>query len=249
MHPSAAWFGSATVAICLSTQPLHAQTQQQQDRIDRVSRLIVTAPLCRGLGMAVDSDLPAKVAAGFKAETAKWGVPSGRLEQLAAASADRQGKLFAQDLDTEEANAKSAAQLRKLSTILLGYGRTCVEATSDPLFSASIQKPAGFDLQVAATKFADSMLEDGGLASWQTPVIQARGDLMMVAGTCRAVIGKARSDALFAEFGRSDDARTRDYYLKSFDIGLDDTDRQFNLAQCNRMINGFRGRIARGGIR
>lgn len=249
MQPSAAWLGSAAIATCLMIQPLRAQTQQQQDRIDRVSRLLVTAPLCRGMGMTVDPDLPAKVTAGFKAETVEWGMPSGRLEQLAAASADRQGKLFAQDLDTEAANAKSAAQLRKLSTILLSYGRTCVEATSDPLFSAVIKKPAGFDVEAAATTFADSMLEDGGLASWQTPAVQARGDLMMVAGTCRRVIGKARSDALVAEFGKSDDARTRDYYLKSFDIGLDDTDRTFSLAQCNRMISGFRAKIAKVGVR
>jgi hypothetical protein len=119
MHHSSAWLGSAALGIGLISQSLHAQTQQQQDRIDRVSRLIVIAPLCRSMGITVDPDLPAKVAAGFRAETAEWGMLSGRLDQLAAASADRQGKLFAQDLDTEAANAKSATQLQKLSTILL----------------------------------------------------------------------------------------------------------------------------------
>jgi hypothetical protein len=241
----AAWLVSGVLAIGLISQPLRAQTQQQQDRIDRVSRLVVTAPLCASMGITVDPDLPTKVAAGLKAEAAEWGMPSGRLDQLAAASADRQSKLFVQDLDTEAANAKSSAQLQKLSTILLSYGHTCVEATNDPLFSAVMQKPTGFDVERAATKFADTMLEDGGLASWQTTAIQAHGDLMMIAGTCRTVIGKARSDALVAEFGKSGDARTRDYYLKSFDTGLDDADRTFSLAQCNRMISGLRARIAR----
>ncbi|TCP94447.1 hypothetical protein C8J42_101913 [Sphingomonas sp. PP-CE-1A-559] len=249
MRYSAASLVSVALAIGLISQSLRAQTQEQQDRIDRVSRLVVTAPLCRSMGITVDPDLPAKVAAGLKAETAAWGMPSGRIDQLAAASADRQGKLFAQDLDTEAANAKSAAQLQKLSTILLSYGRTCVEATSDPLFSTVMQKPAGFDVKAAATKFADSMLEDGGLASWQTPAIRARGDMMMSAGICRKRIGKERSDALVAEFGRSEDIRTRDYYLKSFDIGLNDTELNFTSAQCSRLIARNRAEIAKVGTK
>lgn len=73
------------------------------------------------------------------------------------------------------------------------------------------------------------MLELGGLASWQTPRIQARGDLMMLAGTCRSKIGAARSDALVQEFGQSDDPRVRDYYSKSFDEGLADFDDHFDI--------------------
>ncbi|WP_132733921.1 hypothetical protein [Sphingomonas sp. PP-F2F-A104-K0414] len=193
--------------------------------------------------MTIDRDLPAKVAEAFKAETTGWGIDPQKIEQLAAESSDRQTKLFLQDLGAEADNAKSEKQLRNLGTVLLGYARTCVEATEDLIFSKVIVKPLGFTPEGAATKSADSMLEDGGLASWQTPAIQARGSMMMIAGTCRSVIGKARSDALVSEFGKSQDARARGYYLKSFDIGLDDAEMKLDLAQCNRAIRGFRADI------
>lgn len=80
------------------------------------------------------------------------------------------------------------------------------------------------------------MLEAGGLASWQTPDIQARGDMMMLAGVCRAQIGATRSDALVRQYGQTDDARVRGYYRGSFDSGLADTELTFTLAQCNRAI-------------
>lgn len=245
MHPSAAWFASATFAIGLIIQPVRAQTQQQQDRIDRVSRLVVTAPLCGRLGMTIDPDLPAKVAAAFKDETSAWGMDQHQLDQLAAESSDRQTKLFLRDLGAESDNAKSEAQLRNLRSVLLSYAHTCVEATEDPIFSKVVTKPTGFSADAAATMSADSMLEDGGLASWQTPAIQARGGMMMIAGTCRSVIGKARSDALVSEYGKSEDPRARKYYLKSFDIGLDDTESKFSLVQCNRAIASYRADIAK----
>lgn len=236
---------STVITAGLLSSPAIAQTQAQQDRIDRVSRLVVTAPMCERLGMTVDPDLPARVAEAFKKETASWGLGPQRVDQLAAESADRQTKVFNQDLENASTSAKTNTQLRNLRTVLLGYARTCVEATEDPIFANAISKPAGFTAEAAATKSTDSMLEDGGLASWQTPAIQARGSLMMLAGTCRSVIGKARSDALVSQYGRSEDPRTRGYYMKSFDLGLDDTAMKFDLAQCNRAILGFKADVAK----
>ena len=96
------------------------------------------------------------------------------------------------DLDTAAASAKTSQQLRGIRAILLGYGHTCMEATTDPIFSKVIAAPPGYDLNNAVTLEADSILEAGGLASWQTPAVQARGDMMMLAGTCRSQIGAAR---------------------------------------------------------
>lgn len=196
MRQSVARMTFAAFTACLFGSTAHAQTQAQQGRIDRVSRLVVTAPMCERLGMSIQPDLPLRVAEAFKEETSGWALGPQKVEQLAAESSDRQTKVFSQDLEAAAGSAKTEAQLRNLRTVLLGYARTCVEATEDPVFAKVISKPAGFTAEAAATKAADSMLEDGGLASWQTPAIQARGSIMMLAGTCRSVIGKARSDAL-----------------------------------------------------
>lgn len=122
-----------------------------------------------------------------------------------------------------------------------------MEAIRDPVFSQVITIPPGYDLNNAVTAFSDSMLEAGGLASWQTPTIQARGDMMVLAGACRAQIGAARSDALVSQFGQTDDARVRGYYRQAFCLGLDDTELNFTLAQCARAITNQRNEIAATG--
>jgi hypothetical protein len=229
--------------------PATAQTQVQQDRIDQVSRFVITAPLCERLGMTLDPALPDTVEAAFRTETSGWAVDRVVIDQLKAASLNRQSTVFQMDLDAVIGAAKSEAQLRQIRTKLVSYGRSCVSAARDTIFSKVIHAPPTFDVESAVTAFADSLLEDGGLASWQTPAIRARGQIMMAAGTCRRKVGKARSDALVAEFGKSDDPRARNYYLKSFDLGLEDTDASFSLAQCNRLITRSRADVVKAGSR
>lgn len=224
----------------LGSLPVHAQTQAQQDRLDKVSRYVVTAPMCQRLGMRIDPDLPLKVEAGTTSETSGWAIDPAVLSRLKSESLSRQGAILRADLEAAAAGAKTDAQLRNIRNILIGYGRTCVAATTDPMFSTFIVAPAGYDLDRAVTAAADEMLEAGGLASWQTPRIQARGDLMMLAGSCRSRIGAARSDAIVAEFGRSEDTRVRAYYARSFDEGLADPSAISTLAGCNRAIAAYR---------
>ena len=54
------------VALCsINSAPAFAQSQAQQDRINRVAQLIVTAPVCQRLGMTVDLEIGTKVEAAF----------------------------------------------------------------------------------------------------------------------------------------------------------------------------------------
>ena len=233
----------AIVALAVSS-PISAgaQTQAQQDRLDRVGQFVVISPICEKLGMKVDPDLPKMAEAGLASETSSWPIAAETIERLKQEAVARQGRIFSTDLDAASAGAKTDAQLRGVKDILLGYGRVCMAATVDPIFSSLIAAPAGYNLDGAATTLADTMLERGGLASWQTPQIQARGDLMMLAGTCRAKIGAARSDALTKQYGQSDDPRVRNYYSRSFDEGLADPGMIETLAGCNRAILASRAK-------
>lgn len=235
---------AAVIAVLLCTTPqAYAQTQAQQDRLNRVAQFVVTAPMCEKLGMTLATDLPRKAEAAFRAETATWTVDAARLDRLKGQATARQDAILKTDLEAAANGAKTEAQLRAVKGILLGYGRTCMAATTDPLFSALIVPPPGYDLDRATTEVADSLLQGGGLASWQTPQIQARGDLMMIAGTCRSKIGAARSDALVKAFGQSDDPRVRDYYSRAFDEGLSDPSTIPTLAGCDRAIANYRAMI------
>ena len=77
------WIGAAALMGGTLAAPAMAQTQAQQDRIERVSRFVVTAPMCDRLGLTVDPELPSKVEAAFKAETSAWSVDPGTLERVA----------------------------------------------------------------------------------------------------------------------------------------------------------------------
>jgi len=226
----------AVALWAIAPAPAFAQSQAQQDRIDRVAQLIVTAPMCQRLGMTVDPEIGTKVEVAFQAETAEWQVTPAIIDALKVSSLRRQSTMLGVDLDSASSNARTEKQLRGIHEVVMGYGRTCMEAINDPIYSQVITAPPGFDLNIAVTAFSDSMLEAGGLASWQTPSIQARGDMMMLAGVCRAQIGAARSDALVRQFGQTDNVRVRGYYRNSFDSGLADTELRFTLAQCNRAI-------------
>jgi hypothetical protein len=228
------------LAAVAASHPASGQTQVQHDRLNQISRFVVTAPMCRRLGMRIDDDLPSKVGAAVRSETSTWGVDESALSRIQSKALSRQGAILRTDLEAAAAGAKSDAQLRNVRNILADYGRTCLEAARDPIFSKLVVAPPGYDLERAATAAADEMLEAGGLASWQTPKIQARGDLMMLAGTCRSKIGAARSDAIVAGFGRSEDARVRAYYSRSFDEGLADQTTISTLAGCNGAITAYR---------
>ncbi|MEQ1724423.1 MAG: hypothetical protein ABL882_00665 [Sphingopyxis sp.] len=216
--------------------PASAQTQQQQDRVNRVAQFVVTAPMCEFLGMHLDPELPAKAEAAFRVETASWQIDLATIERLQVEAISRQGAIMGIDLEAASSRARTEAQLRGVRTILLGYGRTCIAATADSIFAPLITLPTGYDLETAVTDTADTVLEAGGLASWQTSQIQARGDLMFLAGDCRSIIGAERSDALVREFGQSDDPRVLNYYSRSFDEGLADPTIVSTLAGCNRAI-------------
>lgn len=190
--------------------------------------------------MKLDPELPTKVIAALKVEMSSWPMDAARLDKLQVEAFNRQNKIINTDFDAQSRRFKTEAQLRGLRNILLEHGRTCMAASVDPIFSSLIVPPSNYNLERAVTDAADAILEAGGLASWQTSKIQARGDLMKVAGTCRSRIGAARSDALVREFGQSDNQRVRDYYSKSFDEGLGDPTIISTLAGCNRVIAKFR---------
>jgi hypothetical protein len=225
-------------------QPASAQTQAQVDRANQIADYGMRLAVCERLGMKLAPDAFDRMVDLAAQEAATWGLPKGQADAVLADAVRRHGQMFKLDLDAAAAKADSEAELRRLSKVLADLGRDCPAMLHDPIFSQVLSAPAGFDLQSAAKDAADALLADGGLASWQTPDIQARGDLMMLAGTCRQQIGAARSDELVAKYGRSDDIRERAYYLRSFDTGLADTELIFTRAQCDRAIRANQAKLA-----
>lgn len=114
----------AVVICAIITTPALAQSQAQQDRIDRVAQFVVTAPMCQRLGMTVNPEIGTNVEAAFRAETATWQIAPAIVDALKVASLRRQNAMLRVDLDTASSNARTDEQLRGLHAIAMGYGRT-----------------------------------------------------------------------------------------------------------------------------
>jgi hypothetical protein len=205
----------------------------------------MTTPMCTKLGVTLLPGAEDQMAAAIKNEAVASGLEGGVADALIDAAGARQSVILQTDLKAASEAAKSAAQLRGLRLIFVRYGELCVAAAADSLFSRFLKAPSAFDVEAQATLTADTMLEDGGLASWQTPSIQARGDIMMLAGACRSRLGPVRSDELVRLYGRSDDVRERSYYTRAFDLGLADTELQeLDRVQCERAVGRNKAKVA-----
>lgn len=226
----------AVFSVCTGAS---AQTQAQSDRADVVTRRFAAMPLCAKLGFQVASDYR-HIGEKLIAELVRGGLARPAAERLAVDSVTRNSKVFEADM-----TAFSQMELvpEKLVSFLTPYAQACAAGVRDPIVGAYLKQPPNFNLAKAVNDQVDGLLYKGGIASWQTPKIQARGDLMMVAGGCRHHIGAARSDALVQAYGRSDDPRERGYYAEMFQIGLGDPDLgQFTPEQCERAIQRISAR-------
>lgn len=236
---------AVALAALLNPVPASAQTPAQFDRLNTLTRYGMTVAWCQKLGMTLASDWEAQIEKRIAAEVASWGLAPDAAKQAIGEAMKRQGRIAEIDNDAfADANTKTEAGLRNVRSYFVKNGNVCLSAARDPFYAKILTVPANYDLQVAATEAADSLLKDGGLASWQTPAIQAAGDLMMAAGTCRRHIGAARSDKIFESYSHATDPRERAYYVKQFDDGLADPEFNFDATQCERLIARLQKKVA-----
>lgn len=232
--------GGAVITLLLAPNAL-AQTQAQFDRINEVAKHGVVIGACDRFGYTVAPDAGDGLTADLTMEMVTSGLPDAESSRLIGQAVQRNLSSFQTDLDSRLAEAKGAPDLgSKTVRMLTDLAQMCHRAASDTIVGKYLSEPAGYDLRATVTKIADAMLEDGGLASWQTAQIRGRGDLVSVAGACRRTIGAARSDALFATYSRTENPRERDYYARSFQRGIDDPElTSLDGAQCERAIKAF----------
>lgn len=226
----------AVVSLCSGA---YAQTQAQSDRADVVTRRFAALPLCQKLGFQVSEDYR-YIGEKLIAELVRGGLARTTAERLAVDSVTRNSKAFEADMS---ASSTLALTHDALAPFFTRYGQICSAGARDPVVGAYLKEPKNFNLAKAVNDQVDRLLYQGGIASWQTPKIQARGDLMMVAGACRSRIGVTRSDPLVQAYGRSDSPRESAYYKEAFQIGLADPDLgKFTSEQCERAIQRISAR-------
>lgn len=230
---------AALAAVALAAS-VGAQTPAQQARLDQLARYTLASPVCVHMGMERIGG-GEQLDAAVKAEALQLGMTPEAYSKASRSTMTRHLRNFEIDSTAfADKNTKTEAGLRNVRAFYLRYGPSCIEASQDPLFSKFLKSPPEFDLQKAAIRAADSLLEGGGLASWQTAEIQARGDLMLAAGACRRHIGPDRADRIYESYAHVPDPRERSYYVSSYDEGLQDAELDFDAVQCERLIKNLK---------
>lgn len=224
--------------------PASSQTSDRFRRIDELAQYTVESVACTDLGFSLRKDEEA-LARAVEAENLAAGASAEGAKKLYEDAVARRLQTFGLDLQArKEAAFKSGNMGKALRQIFVERGEFCMRAAQDSLFARFLSQPESFDPNKAALELSDKLLEGGGLASWQTPKIQAQGDVVLIAGACRRQIGSARSDALFAGYTRTEDPRERDYYSKSFQKGLTDPDyADLDAQQCERAIRRLKAAV------
>lgn len=223
----------------------HAQTQEQSDSLERWARYNVNLPTCEelGIGVPVNAGTTAGIVnLAMTKEAESWGLTYVDASPLVLAAMHRQGRIYNDEWGEYLREPKITDEVMRKAYIK--YGQECIDAANDIFFGQFAKLPDGFNLETYVTATLDKRSANDGFASWQTPRIVARGDLMTFAGACRSHIGAAQSDALRTAYGRSDDPRERRYYDWSFDDGMTNPDWQdFSAKQCSRAIEKNREAI------
>jgi hypothetical protein len=233
---------AVVAATWLASAAAFAQTIDQAKRVDLLARYTVEKAMCPQFGFTMTDD--PDFADAFSREVRAIGLDEGLATELYRLGVGSWGGIFKRGLDAAAEGAKDADGARTvLKPFLVRQAKVCADAAADSVFSRQVKAPPGLNVEQAATDAADAMLESGGLASWQTPRIQARGDLLSVAGGCRRHFGAARSDALLKEFSRADAPRERAYYVGSFKSGAESPAiTALSAQQCERALTSLRAK-------
>ncbi len=211
-------------------------------RLDTVAGYAGSAAYCGNLGYTLADDFSSVLAGRALAETKAEGVSEETAtiwvrEALRRASKTRDAEMaaYSSNLNNE---AEIAATVRTMYSSLQDK---CASVAADPISVGILTAGTPEELLSAKTSMEDTLLADVGAASWQTPAIWARGELLMGLGVCKNTMPRDEHDRLLAEHQpKPSDTSTEGRWMggqyvegirSSADMGLDAT-------QCRRLVSG-----------
>lgn len=230
------WIIAVLIQIAVPTEHVGAYS-----RLDTVAGYVGSAAYCGTLGYTLTDDFTSVLAGRALAETKAAGVSEETAtiwvrEALQRVSKSRNAEMaaYGTSLDNE---AEITTTVRAMYSSLQAK---CAVVAADPISIGILTAGTPDELQAAKTAMEDSLLADVGTASWQTPTIWARGELLMGLGVCKNIQPRAEHERLLAEhLPPSFDTTSAGRWLagqyvegirSSADMGLD-------AAQCRRLVS------------
>lgn len=231
------WIIAALMQTAVPTEHVAAYS-----RLDTVAGYAGSAAYCGTLGYTLTDDFTSVLAGRALAETKAAGVSEETAtiwlrEALQRASKIRNAEMAAYSTSLSD-EAEIATTVRAMYSDLQAK---CAVVAADPISIGILTAGTPAELQSAKTAMEDSLLADVGAASWQTPTIWARGELLMGLGVCKNIQPREEHERLLAAHlppssdttsaGRWLSAQYVEGIRSSADMGLDAT-------QCRRLVLG-----------
>lgn len=239
---------ATTVAlVALGATSVHAQVESDPvARLNQIGRHLGRATVCEKFGFDVHNERVETLANNAVA----FGVRAGFSESLSGTyiqNAMNQAMQQAQQ-DIEEMSEVSQEDGPRFAENINTQARkivsACRAAANDPMTKSIISAPSSSD-ETLVHVFADEVLMPTGLASWQTPYINAGADVVQAVAVCANHLTRAQSDAYVAElyapnrFPVAVEEKARAYFDFWKQKGRESmAELNLDATQCNRLLTG-----------
>ena len=209
-------------------------------RVDRMAEYVAVAPWCEKIGYTLAPDFADRLAEIAYREADATSVPHSTVDVWIHDALARHQRLAQSEyqrvldaMDTPETTRVA------LNGLLDKVQRVCSDAGADPAFGPLLTTPSSNEMVEARREMADGLLESSGQASWQTPTMFAKAELMMALGVCKSQITAARHDALYARFITESPPSSQEqrYYAQQYLDGIESgPDLALDSTQCSRLL-------------
>ncbi len=198
------------------------------------------------LGYTASDNFPYVLAERAIAEAKLSGVDEETAGSWASEGVKRHVASFRRDLrEAQSGNteAEIAASVRAVFDIL---SSKCETVAADPISRGIFSAGTPEAMREARAALEDPLLAGVGAASWQTPAIWARGELLMGLGVCKNRLSREDHDHLLAEHlpASSDTSPAGRWMAGQYVEGIrSSADMDLDATQCGRLLSGRIGAL------
>lgn len=227
----------AIAALLQTTVP--PEQARAYARVDEVGSYLMATTVCSEIGWTLSDGATEQIATRVYAEQAEAGVDQATVDLWSGEILRRHSDILRTEMTRAAASFRDQGELTALADFFAGADRRCDAFASDPISVGLISSDGSAARALARQAKIDSWVEVGGLASWQTPALTAKGDLLMALGACSTVLPTARRDAMLTRHLPPAESRDRAsvYLTGQYLEGIRSAaEFAFNEVQCERLV-------------
>lgn len=227
----------AIAALLQTTVP--PEQARAYARVDEVGSYLTATTVCSEMGWTLSEGAMELIATRVYAEQVEAGVDKATVDLWSGEIFRRHSDILRTEMTRAAASFREQGDLTALADFFVRTDRRCEAFEADPISVGLISSDGSTARGLARQAKIDSWVEVGGLASWQTPALTAKGGLLMALGACSSIMPTARRDVLLARHLPPAESRDRAsmYLTGQYLQGIRSAaEFAFDEVQCERLV-------------